>query len=150
MAAQRTGKSGTGQIVITTSPMLWLLRSAIVMIYPRTRELPGIEDCALDEHLERYRRETPWLVWLGTMVGALLFHLTPIITVYVPLPAFLLPAKLKDRHAMGIMTTRLYLVRQAVFLVKLCAGLCWGVDPEVRKRFALPPLPKDPGTWRIT
>ena len=150
MAAQRTGKSGTGQIVITTSPMLWLLRSAIVMIYPRTRELPGIEDCALDEHLERYRRETPWLVWLGTMVGALLFHLTPIITVYVPLPAFLLSAKLKDRHAMGIMTTRLYLVRQAVFLVKLCAGLCWGVDPEVRKRFALPPLPKDPGTWRIT
>ena len=130
--------------------MLWLLRSAIVMTYPRTKELPGIEDCALDEHLARYRRETPWLIWLGTMAGALLFHLTPFMTVYVPLPAFLLPAKLKDRHAMRIMTTSLYLVRQAVFLVKLCAGLCWGVDPEVRKRFALPPLPKDPGTWRST
>ncbi len=128
--------------------MLWLLRSAVLMIYPRTQELPGIEDCGLDEYLPRYRRETPWLIWLGTMAGTLLFHLTPFMTVYVPLPAFLLPSKLQDRHAMRIMTTRVYLLRQAVFLVKLCAGLCWGVDPEVRRRFALAPLPKDPGTWR--
>lgn len=130
--------------------MLWLLRSAIVMTYPRTPGLPGIEDCALDEHLVRFKRETPMLIWVGTLAGALLFQLTPFMTVYLPLPAFLLPAKLKDRHAMRIMTSSLYLLRQAVFLVKLCAGLCWGADPEVRKRFALPPLPKDPGTWRTT
>jgi hypothetical protein len=130
--------------------MLWLLRSAIVMTYPRIPGLPGIEDCALDEHLARYRRETPLLIWVGTLAGSLLFHLTPFMTVYVPLPAFLLPAKLKDRHAMRIHTTNFYLLRQAVFLVKLCAGLCWGADPEVRKKFALPPLEKDPGTWRTT
>ena len=130
--------------------MLWLLRSAIVMTYPRIPGLPGIEDCALDEHLLRFRRESPLPIWLGTLAGALLFHLTPFMTVYLPLPAFLLPAKLKDRHAMRIMTTSWYLLRQAVFLVKLCAGLCWGADPEVRKRFNLPPLPKDPGTWRTS
>ena len=28
--------------------MVWLLRSAIVMTYPRIPGLPGIEDCALD------------------------------------------------------------------------------------------------------
>jgi hypothetical protein len=130
--------------------MLWLLRSAIVMTYPRIPGLPGIEDCALDEHLANFKRETPMLIWVGTLAGALLFQLTPFMTVYLPLPAFLLPAKLKDRHAMRIHSTNFYLLRQAVFLVKLCAGLCWGADPEVRKRFALPPMPKDPGTWRTT
>jgi hypothetical protein len=130
--------------------MLWLLRSAIVMTYPRTAALPGIEDCGLDEHLAKFKRETPRLVWLGTIAGAVLFHLTPLLTVYVPLPAFLLPAKLKDRHASRITGTRIYLLRQAIFLVKFCAGLCWGADPEVRKRLALPPLGKDPDTWRTT
>ncbi len=130
--------------------MLWLLRSAIVMTYPRTPAMPGIEDCGLDAHLEQFKRETPFLIWFGTVMGAVLFHLTPLITVYLPLPAFLLPAKLKDRHASRIYGTRIYLLRQAVFLVKLCAGLCWGADPEVRKRLALAPLGKDPGTWRTT
>ena len=130
--------------------MLWLLRSAIVMTYPRVPNLPGIEDCGLDVHLAAFKRESPPLIWFGTVAGAILFHLTPLMTVYLPLPAFLLPAKLKDRHASRIMTTRFYLLRQAVFLVKLCAGLCWGADPEVRRRLALPVLPKDPGTWRTT
>ena len=130
--------------------MLWLLRSAIVMTYPRTPAMPGIEDCALDEHLALLKRESPFLIWFGMVMGAVLFHVTPILTVYVPLPAFLLPARLKDRHASRIYGSRIYLLRQAVFLVKLCAGMCWGADPEVRKRLALPPLGKDPGTWRTT
>ncbi len=129
--------------------MLWLLRSAIVIIYPRT-SLPGAADCGLDAHLLKFKRETPFLIWAGTVLGALVFHFTPLFTVYLPLPAFLLPAKLADRHAAKITSTNVYLVRQAVFLVKLCAGLCWGADPEVRKRFALPPLKADPGTWRTS
>ncbi|MFZ5441011.1 MAG: hypothetical protein ACOZQL_13470 [Myxococcota bacterium] len=129
--------------------MLWLLRSAIVILYPRT-SLPGAVDCDLDGHLRKFRDESPFLIWLGTVTGALVFHLTPLFTVYLPLPAFLLPAKLADRHAEKITSTDVYLVRQAVFLVKLCAGLVWGADPEVRKRFAMPPLEKDPGTWRTS
>ena len=130
--------------------MLWLVRSAVVIIYPRTPTLPGAADCGLDEFLKKFKRESPLLIWLGTVVGALVFHLTPLFTVYLPLPAFLLPAKLADRHAARITSTNVYLVRQSVFLVKLCAGLCWGAHPEVRKFFALPPLPSDPGTWRTT
>ncbi len=129
--------------------MLWLLRSAIVIIYPRT-SLPGAADCALDAHLVKFKRESPGLIWLGTVVGALVFHFTPLFTVFVPLPAFWLPAKLADRHAARITGTNVYLVRQVVFLVKLCAGLCWGADPEIRKRLALPPLEQDPTTWRTT
>ncbi len=130
--------------------MIFLVRSAIVLLYPRTGHLPGAEDCDLDAFLERYRRETTRLVWFGVVLGAVVFHLTPVLTVRVPLPAFALSPRLADKHAHAISTTEVYLLRQAIFLVKLAAGLAWGQDAEVRKRLALPPLQADPGTWRIS
>ncbi|UJR86625.1 hypothetical protein [Sandaracinus amylolyticus] len=130
--------------------MTWLVRSAIIAMYPRTDALPGAEDCDIDEFLRRFRRETTFLMWLGIVAGAWVFHWTPILTVFVPLPAFLLPAGLRDKHAYRITTTNLYLIRQAVFLLKLAAGLCWGGHPEIRKRFALPVQPADPGTFRTS
>jgi hypothetical protein len=130
------------------APVTWLVRAAIVILYPRTDRMPGAEDCDLDAFLERFRSETTVLMWLGVVVGALLFHLTPIFTVYVPLPAFMLPPGLADRHADRIGSTNIYLVRQLVSVLKIPAGLVWGADPEVRKRFAMPPLAADPGTWR--
>jgi hypothetical protein len=128
--------------------MTWLVRAAIVMLYPRTALLPGAEDCDLDDFLERFRRETSALMWLGVVAGAIVFHLSPLFTVFVPLPAFLLPSGLADRHANRISTTNVYLVRQLVFVLKLPAGLAWGANPEVRRRFSLAPLAADPGTWR--
>ena len=131
-----------------TRPVLWLVRSAICAIYPRTDDLPGAEDCDLDAYLRRLRAEATPLLWLGIVLGALVFHATPLFTVLLPLPAFLLPRALRDRHASAITGTSFYLVRQSVFLVKLAAGLCWGGHPSVRARLALPPHGADPGTWR--
>ncbi len=128
--------------------MRWLVRSAIVQLYPRSDALPGAEDCDLDAFLERYQRETTSLMWLGVVLGALAYHLSPVLTVYVPLPAMMLSEKLADEHAYRITTTRIYLLRQTVFLVKLVAGLAWGGHPAVREKFALPVLPPDPGSWR--
>lgn len=128
--------------------MTWLLRNAIAALYPRTATLPGIEDCGLDAYLAKFRAESTTLVWLGAVAGALVFQLTPIFYVFVPLPAFLLPAAVRERHAQRVATTDVYLIRQAIFMVKFVAGLCWGADPKVRAAFALPPLPPDPGTWR--
>jgi hypothetical protein len=128
--------------------MTWLVRSAMTATFPRTETFPGVGDCDLDAFLARFRRESPTILWAGVILGAVVFHVSPIFTVFVPLPAFLLPRRLLDRHAHRITTANLYLVRQVVFLVKMVAGLCWGASPEVRKRFALPPLPPDPGTWR--
>lgn len=130
--------------------MTWLVRAAIAALYPRTAELPGAEDCDLDGFLARYRRESTPLLWLGAVAGALVFHLTPLLTVAVPLPAFLLPARLLERHAQRIAVSRFYLLRQAIVLLKMVAGLCWGAHPAVRARLGLPPLPVDPGTWRTS
>lgn len=127
--------------------MVWLVRSAIAMMFPRTA-LPGAEDCNLDAYLVHFKRDTPFLVWLGTVAGAVIFHVTPLFTVFVPLPAFLLPKKLADLHADKISTTNVYVVRQAVLLVKMCGALCWGADANVRRHLAMPPLGVDPRTWR--
>jgi hypothetical protein len=134
--------------------VVWLVRSAIVALYPRVerdgRVIPGAVDCGIDAFLVRFKRDCTPLVWLGTVIGAVVFHLTPLLTVIVPLPAFLLPKGLLDRHAARITTSSIYLLRQAVFLLKLPGGLCWGGDPNVRQLFAMKPMPPDPGTWRQT
>ena len=122
----------------------------MVALYPRTDGLPGIEDTGIDEYLVSFRRDTTFMMWLGVLAGAFVFHMTPILTVLVPLPAFLLPAGLRDKHAYRIATSSLYLVRQALMLVKLPAGLCWGRHPEVRAKFAMAPYASDPDTWRTS
>ncbi len=126
----------------------WLIRSAMLTLYPRTAAFPGLADTGIDDFLVRFRRESGFLIWLGVLGGTLLFHLTPILTVFVPLPAFALPAALREKHAARVLSSRIYLLRQAVFIVKMVAGLCWGADPAVRAKFGLPPMPADPGTWR--
>ncbi len=130
--------------------MLWLIRAALLILYPRTDALPGLADTRLDDFLRQFRREAPGLMWVGVFAGALLFHLTPLFTVGVPLPAFWLPRALADRHATRITQSNVYLVRQAVFLVKLVGGLAWGTDPEVRQRLGLTALPPEPSRWRTT
>lgn len=120
----------------------------MVAFYPRTDELPGIADTDLDGFLARFRAESPPLLMLGLVAGALLFAITPIVTVYWPLPSFLLPPEVLDRHANRVTYSQSYYLRQAIFLVKLNAGLCWGADPEVRRRLACAPYPADPKTFR--
>ena len=80
--------------------------------------------------------------------GAIVFAITPLVTLGIPLPAFALPASLLERHAQRILAHPIYVLRQAVFLVRLSAGMCWGADPRVRASFALAPYPPDPGTFR--
>ncbi|HEY8429344.1 MAG TPA: hypothetical protein VIL20_13250 [Sandaracinaceae bacterium] len=127
--------------------MIWLISHAMCALYPRTDALPGIADTDVIAFLRRYRRESTALMWLGLVLGTWVFVCTPILTVYLPLPSFLLPRGLLDRHAHRITGTRFYYLRQAVFLVKLAAGLCWGSHPAVRAKLALAPYPPDPGTW---
>lgn len=117
--------------------------------YPRSERFPGIEDMDLDAYITRYRRETAPLMWLGFVLGTVLFHITPLFTVYVPLPAFWLSAATRERHAQRLVGSPIYLVRQPIFLVKMVAGLLWGADPRVRGALALPPYPADPGTRRL-
>ena len=128
--------------------MIWLIQFAMCTMMPRTDALPGIVDADVRGFLRRMRRDADSLYWLGLAVGAVIFAISPILTVWLPLPAFLLPQKLLARHSERILAHRIYVVRQAVFLVRLSAGMCWGADAAVRARFALLPYAPDPGTFR--
>lgn len=128
--------------------LVWLARSAMTTLYPRTESFPGIEDMAVDDFIRRYRRESAFIMWLGFVLGVVLFQLSPFMTVFVPLPAALLPPATRERHAQRLASHSVYLVRQPIFLVKMVAGLLWGSDPAVRAKLGLPAYPADPGTWR--
>lgn len=128
--------------------MIWLIQRAMCALYPTTDRLPGIHPDEARAFLQRYKRESSLLMWVGLVVGAVIFTFTPLITIGVPLPSFMLPRGALDRHANKISYHPIYLLRQAVFLVKLSAGLCWGAKDEIRTRLALPPYPADPGTYR--
>jgi hypothetical protein len=136
--------SGPGEKVI------WLIKFAMRTMMPRSDALPGIADTDLDGFLRRMKKDADSLYWLGLVVGAVVFALSPLLTVYVPLPAFLLPRRLLERHCDRILSSPIYVLRQAVFLVRLSAGMCWGADEKVRACFALAPLGPDPGTFRQT
>lgn len=130
--------------------MIALIRSAMCDLMPASGDLPGIADTGVTEFLHTVKRESGQVYWLGLVLGAWVYALTPFMTVFVPLPAFLLPASLRDKHAQRIVATPLYFLRQAVFLVRLSAGLCWGRDPRVRAQLGLSAYPADPGTYRTT
>ena len=58
---------------------------------PRTESLPGIADTDVDGFLRRLRRDAIPLYWVGLVLGAVVFVLTPPFTIGVPLPAFAAP-----------------------------------------------------------
>jgi hypothetical protein len=128
--------------------VIWIVKFAMCTMMPRSDTLPGIGDTDVDEFLRRMKREADPLYWLGLVVGGIVFMLSPLLTVYLPLPAFFLPKALLARHSDRILSHRIYVLRQAVFLVRLSAGMCWGADEKVRSHFALAPYPPDPGTFR--
>ncbi len=128
--------------------VFWLIKFGMRTMMPRAAGLPGVEDCDLDAFLHRMQNDAEDLYWMGVVLGAITFAFTPIFTVFIPLPAFLLPKALLEKHAERILASRVYLLRQAVFLLRLSAGMCWGADPAVRAKFALGPYGPDPGTFK--
>lgn len=130
--------------------IFWLIEHAMRTMLPRGAGLPGIADTDLGGFLERLHADADRIYWLGLVVSALVFAVSPLITIGVPLPAFALPGPLLDRHAGRLLSHPFYLVRQTGFLIRLSAGMCWGADPGVRAHFALPPYPADPGTFRTS
>ena len=130
--------------------MIWLIKFAMCTMMPRTPELPGIGDTDVDGFLRRLKNDADTIYWLGLVLGAIVFTITPLITIAVPLPAFWLPRGLLDRHAERLVAHPIYMLRQAAALVRLSAGMCWGADSAVRARFNLPPYGPDPGTFRTS
>lgn len=115
---------------------------------PSGHGVPGLDPVQLDAYLRRFRRETNAATQLGVILAAAVFVVSPAFTIGVPLPSFWLSPILVDRHADKLANSPLYLVKQAIFLLKMYAGFAWGMQDDVREALALPAYPDDPDAWR--
>lgn len=122
----------------------------MIAIFPGGAGLPGVVDCDLDGFLARFFAEAALSLRLGLVAGALVYQLTPLLTLGLPVPAALLTSGLRERHLNRLLAHPIYLLRQACFLLKTVAGLCWGAHPSVRALYGLPAYPADPGTVRTS
>ena len=131
-----------------TASMTWLWKYCMCILYPSGSELPGIAETGIESFLRDYKREAPLLMKTGLTLSSLVFVLSPVATIFIPLPVFLLPLSLREKHANRLEKHSFYILRQTVLLLRLVAGLCWGKDPAVRKAMGMEPLDPDPGTFR--
>lgn len=121
---------------------------ALAAMLPPAGALPGVADCGLRDFVRRYWRETVPDHKGALVIASLIFHFGPLFTIWIPLPAVLLPKGLLDRHADAMATHPLYFFRQMANILKMAAGACWGADDAVRRALGVEPLEGDPGTFR--
>lgn len=128
--------------------MSWFTHFAMRTLMPSGGKLKGMDETDYKGFLKNFGREAPLLMRIGFTASVLLFVFGPVLTVYLPVPAFLLPAGLLDKHTQRMCDHPVYVIRMSTYLVKMVAGIGWGMDPEVRASLKVPPLEADPGTWR--
>lgn len=129
--------------------MFKLAAWALAATFPSTAHLPGLDRIDTLPFLRQLSRESPLLIRLAMFGSVMVFHLSPLLTIGIPLPAFWLPRARLDRHVMKLATHRIYLLRQTMTMVKTIGGLVWGAHPDVRRALAMTPYQPDPGTWRV-
>ena len=128
--------------------VVWLLRTAMMPMMPARDDLPGLEREPLDSYLRRFLAEANAATILGVSLAAMVFLVSPLITIGIPLPSCWLSEQQVDRHAHKVSTSPLYLVQQAIFLLKMYAGFAWGEQQAVRESLALAPYPAHQPAWR--
>jgi hypothetical protein len=126
-----------------------LVRLAMVALFPRTADLPGLADLGVDAKIAMLRRESTRLFWVGIVFASLFFQVSPILTLRRPWLAHFLSDDELDRHTHELATHPVYLVRQLMMLLKVMAGVFWGESPEIRAFIHLPAYGEDPKTRRV-
>ena len=120
----------------------------LAALFPTTGSLPGLDQVDCKPKLTELLATAPHGFTLGLYAATTLFLISPLLTVFWPAPAPLLPQAALDRHADRMANHPIYLMRQAMLLLKTVGGLVWGAHPDVRQALSLAPLPPDPGTWK--
>ena len=128
--------------------MLHLTAWTFARIFPSTPALPGLDVLDTKPFIRQLHSEAPFTIRATLWVSVLLFTLTPVLTLGIPLPAFLLSRARVDEHAQRLSMSQVYLLRQIMMMLKTIGGLCWGAMPEVRQKLTMPVYPEDSGRWR--
>ena len=129
---------------------MWLRLVAWCMsvTFPSTDELVGVDRMEVVPFLRQFNRDTPLLMQVALSASVLVFLLSPLLTIGVPLPAPWLSKANQQKHLEKLAGHPVYLLRQTMMMIKTVAGLLWGADPQVRKSLGMDPYKVDPGSWR--
>ncbi len=125
-----------------------LIAWVLARTFPSSGQLEGLDRRDTRPFLRALLAEAPATLRWALHGSILLFVISPLLTVFVPLPAPLLPRLWVDRHALRMASHPSYLLRQAMLMIKTIGGLVWGADAGVRLSLGLPAYPPDPGTRR--
>ena len=128
--------------------MLQLTAWTFARIFPSTAGLPGLDTIDSKPLIRSIIGEAPPTIRLTLWVSVLLFQVTPLLTLGIPLPARWLSADAVDRHAQRLAGSNFYLLRQIMLMLKTIGGLAWGAAPEVRQKLNMPLYAEDNGRWR--
>lgn len=143
-----SGRRAPGCVLGSARILDRLVIFAMVSLFPRVGAVPGLAELGVESKVSALHRESTGLMWLGVALGALLFQVSPIATLGRPVLATWLEPDDLDTHAFRLATHRVYLVRQAIMLLKMMGGIFWGESPEIRTELHLPAYGRDPGTRR--
>ena len=72
--------------------MFWLIKFAAAAMMPRHENLLGVRDTGLDGYVRQFMSETNAITRLGVWASSIVFMLTPLITVGLPVPPYFSPA----------------------------------------------------------
>lgn len=125
-----------------------MYKFAMRSCFPSIDGLDGLDKLDMDAFLDRYFKEAPPLLRLGMFASTMIFMWLPVLTIWVPLPAFLLPKSWRDKHTDRLMTSRFYTVRMIAMTLKMQAGMAWAEHCAVRDTLGCRPIEADPGTWQ--
>jgi hypothetical protein len=128
--------------------MLQLTAWTLAVVFPSTPQLPGLDTIDSKPFIRQLHSEAPFTIRATLVVAVLLFNLTPLLTLGIPLPAFALSKARADEHAQRLSASPVYLLRQIMLMLKTIGGLVWGAAPDVRQKLTMPAYGEDSGGWR--
>ena len=112
-------------------------------------KLPHIAETEIKEFLEKFQKEAVFTLRMVVFLCLLAWIFTPLLTIFVPLPTFLLSKKMCEKHTRKLTTNKIYILRQTMMLLKQFVGLIWGANNKIRNSINLKPYESNPDRFKI-
>ncbi len=95
---------------------------------------------AVADFLDSYLRRVPFQAAIGLRAAIWAITWLPVVFVGVPLPADRLSPSTREKYLERWAHSKLYLLREAFYLLKAISLMGWGAHPAVRERMGLGPM----------
>lgn len=125
-----------------------MARYVMSVTMPAHDGIPGANDTKIDAFLDEFGANAHPIIRLGFYASVFIFIFSPLFTVKLPVPIFILSKAKRDLHIKRYSESPNMIFSQLWMLQKMIVGLCWGMDESVRAYYNYEPLLGDPGTFQ--